>query len=231
MGMSDPSDVVQSLLDDVVWFCVREAAWLEDPLDADLQTLLGMLGGIAADGALCDEEIQTLRAWMSENEHLASVWPYDEIRALLAAALKDGVVDPDERAELLRYFAEFARTREHRAIGAVEASLSGTTVGLCAVQPTITFDGATFCFTGSFKRHGRQALRSAVASLGGSCVEHVSHSLGYLVVGADGSPCWAHACYGRKVELAVRLRRDGARLVMVHEHDFLDAMMDEGVDL
>ncbi len=50
--------------------------------------------------------------------------------------------------------------------------------------------------------------------------------LNYLVIGAEGNPCWAFACYGRKVEKAVELRKKGIRVVLVHENDFHDAVLD-----
>jgi hypothetical protein len=54
----------------------------------------------------------------------------------------------------------------------------------------------------------------------------VSSKVDYLIIGADGNPCWAYACYGRKVEMAVQLRKQGSRLQLIHEHDFHDAIAD-----
>ena len=54
----------------------------------------------------------------------------------------------------------------------------------------------------------------------------VSRYLNYLVIGAEGNPCWSYACYGRKVEKAVELRRAGAQILLVHENDFHDAVAD-----
>jgi hypothetical protein len=49
-------------------------------------------------------------------------------------------------------------------------------------------------------------------------------ALDYMVFGTAGNPCWAYACYGRKVEQAVALRKEGYRLMIVH--DFRDALAD-----
>ncbi|GMA55471.1 hypothetical protein GCM10025857_68280 [Alicyclobacillus contaminans] len=46
----------------------------------------------------------------------------------------------------------------------------------------------------------------------------------YLVVGDQGNPCWAFSCYGRKVEKAVKLRKQGRRILIIHEVDFWDAL-------
>jgi NAD-dependent DNA ligase len=230
LSCADAPETLRCVLDDVIWLMTNESKRLADPVDSDLQTLLGLLGGIAADGHLCDVELQTLRAWLSEHEHLVGIWPYDELGSLVLAALRDGVVDAQEREELLRYFAEFSRSTAHRAIGPFEGEIAGTVVGLCAVQPSLTFAGSTFCFTGSFRRHTRETLARTVEGAGARFVNSVTRSVDYLVVGAEGSPCWTHACYGRKVEQAVQLRRSGAHILIVHESDFLDALADEGLE-
>ncbi len=47
-----------------------------------------------------------------------------------------------------------------------------------------------------------------------------------VIIGANGNPTWAYACYGRKIEAAIRLRRIGHPLLIVHEIDFWDATID-----
>lgn len=90
----------------------------------------------------------------------------------------------------------------------------------------MTFEGRRFVFTGASSRYSRAQFCSAVERLGGHVSESVSGKTDYLVIGADGNPCWAFACYGRKVEMAVTLRKQGARLLLVHENDFHDALND-----
>ena len=97
---------------------------------------------------------------------------------------------------------------------------------MCAVCPEIEFSGSKFCFTGASAKYSRAELTGLVKGLGGEVVESVSASLNYLIIGADGNPCWAYACYGRKVEKVVDLRKQGARILLVHEHDFHDAVAD-----
>jgi len=99
-------------------------------------------------------------------------------------------------------------------------------VGLCAVCPEITFSGNKFCFTGTSFKYTRSEFFQLVKQLGGEVVNSVSAKLDYLIIGADGNPCWAYACYGRKVEKAAELRKTGSRLLLVHENDFHDAVAD-----
>ncbi|HPN82790.1 MAG TPA: NAD-dependent DNA ligase, partial [Spirochaetota bacterium] len=58
----------------------------------------------------------------------------------------------------------------------------------------------------------------------GQVQDRVTEETDYLVVGSGGSPYWAFSCYGRKVERAMNLRRDGHPVSIVHESDFWDAL-------
>ncbi len=219
---------LEEVLHDVAWLCAAEVERLEAPATPEIQVLLGLIAGIAADGRLCDTEVTHLRAWLSDHDHLQAVFPYDELRAMLVAALHDGKVEAEEREGLLSFFREFARVDDHRVVEQRALSTPTSLVGVCAVQPEIVFEGNTFCFTGAFTRHRRADLASVVSQLGGGVSNSVTPRVRYLIVGAEGNPCWAHACYGRKVEAAVQLRRTGVLLQIVHENDFLDAVLDAG---
>jgi NAD-dependent DNA ligase len=97
---------------------------------------------------------------------------------------------------------------------------------VCSACPVIQFAGMKFCFTGESSRSPRAELEATVTRLGGSVVSAPSGKVDFLIVGADGNPCWAFACYGRKIEQAMALRKSGARIVLVHENDFYDAVAD-----
>jgi hypothetical protein len=49
-------------------------------------------------------------------------------------------------------------------------------------------------------------MKATVKGRGVTTSKSVVRGLNYLVIGADGNPCWTYACYGRKVEAAVILR-------------------------
>jgi len=70
-----------------------------------------------------------------------------------------------------------------------------------------------------------------VEDLGGSAKSSVSTKTDYLVVGNAGNPCWAYSCYGRKIEEAMTLRREGAKVQIVNETDFWDAVWDAQANL
>lgn len=210
---------------DILWLCERlRSQEFYDRTSADLQRLHAVLGGIVADAQVSEAELRGLSDWMEEHEHLKSCWPFDEIGSLVTAVLKDGKIDADEHASLMAFFSEFVALCDGRTITSAPIKDGATVVGLCAVDPEITFDERSFCFTGASSRYSRNEIGGIIQGLGGKLLSNVSPKVHYLVIGAEGNPCWAYACYGRKVEKAVELRKAGARVVIVHELDFHDAV-------
>ena len=213
--------------EDIIWLCERlRSTEYYDKTTADLQRLHAMLGGIVADGHISEEELRGLSSWLEDHEHLKTCWPYDEIGSLITAVLADKKIDEQEHKMLKEFFSEFIAVLDGRTIVSPSISEGATLVGLCAVCPEIEFDGSKFCFTGASTRYTRSQLAETVSRLGGEVVPSMSAKVRYLVIGAEGNPCWAYACYGRKVEKAVELRKSGIRLLIVHENDFHDAIAD-----
>lgn len=212
---------------DISWLCNRlTSAEYFNAATADMQKLHAIIAGIASDGEISVEEIKGLSVWLQEHEHLKKCWPYDEIESLVTSVLADKRIDPDEHKMLISFFGEFVSILDNKTIVS-PAFLEGTNiVGLCAVCPEIAFSDAVFCLTGQSHKYTRSEFEELIGSLGGKAAGSVSKKVNYLVVGADGNPCWAYACYGRKVEKAVELRRAGCPIVIVHENDFHDAVSD-----
>ena len=212
---------------DIRWLCERlRSNQYFDAVTSDMQRLHAMVGAIAADAAVSEAELRGLSAWLSEHYHLKTCWPYDEIDSLVTKVMSDGRIDDQEHRLVHGFFSEFIALFDDRTVTSPPI-IEGTSLGgLCAVCPEITFAESTFCFTGTSSKYSRTEFSKLVKSLGGEPMNGVSGKLNYLVIGADGNPCWAYACYGRKVEKAVELRKQGKRIAIVHENDFHDAIAD-----
>lgn len=227
--------ITQDEREDIVWLCEKlRSTQFFDKTTADLQRLHAILGGIASDRRVTEEELRGLSGWLEQHEHLRRCWPYDEVNSLILGVLKDRKIDEQEQAMLRSFFSEFVAVLDDRTINSpVIAESTPQTqeesfniVGLCAVCPDIAIEGSTFCFTGASSRYSRVTLADTVQKLGGQFAPSLTKTVDYLVIGADGNPCWAYACYGRKVEKAVELRKAGLRILIVHENDFHDAVAD-----
>ncbi|MBT0962637.1 BRCT domain-containing protein [Denitromonas iodatirespirans] len=215
--------------DDIVWLCERlRSTEYFDETTADLQRLHAILGGIVSDGQITEAELEGLSGWLTDHEHLRTCWPYDEIDSLIVGVMNDRKIDDHEHALLKSFFSEFVAIMDDRTINRPIVSDGTNIIGLCAVCPEIEFTSSTFCFTGASSRYTRSELAATVERLGGTFAPNVTKGIKYLVIGADGNPCWAYACYGRKVEKAVQLRKSGVRVLIIHENDFHDAVADAG---
>ncbi|HEX5057014.1 MAG TPA: BRCT domain-containing protein [Gammaproteobacteria bacterium] len=135
-------------------------------------------------------------------------------------------MDAAEYKLLKKFFSEFTALMDGRTITSPRISEGCNVIGLCAVCPEIEFEGSSFCLTGTSFKYTRSEFSKIIQKLGGRIISSVSEKLNYLIIGADGNPCWSYACYGRKVEKAVNLRKAGARILLVHENDFHDAVAD-----
>lgn len=215
-------------LGDLLWVCDKlQSKEYFDQVTSDIQQLHGILGGIAADDIITDVEISNLSQWLSDNDHLRGCWPYDEIDSLLTSITVDKHVDASEQRIFLQFCSDFLPATGNRSITRLPTLENGSIKGLCSVCPEITFQNSIFGFTGTSGKYLRKDLVRLVEALSGSYSKYVTQELDYLVIGADSNPCWAYACYGRKVEQAVELRKQGFKLFLVHEYDFLDAVYSE----
>lgn len=218
--------LTQDEKDDVLWLCEKlTASSYFDRATADMQKLHAILAAVASDGEITVEELRGLSSWLSDHEHLKHCWPYDEIESLILSVLKDKMIDQNEHKFLLQFFSEFVAVMDNKTIVNPIVHENSLITGVCAVCPEINFDGV-FCVTGTSNRYSRNELAGLIQNMGGTFTNSISKNVNYLIVGADGNPSWAYACYGRKVERAVELRKQGHKVVIVHENDFYDAVED-----
>jgi hypothetical protein len=221
---------------DMIWVCqnLSASSIYYDEITSDIQVLHGVLHGVLSDGVIRVEEAVQLEQWIQSNDHLTGCYPYDELNSILMSVLKDGKIDEAENRTLKAFFEDFISyslsRRIRQARDAARAGLEAKLPGICAACPEIEFAERMFCFTGASRRGVRRELSEEVIQRGGDVRDAITSDLSYLVVGAAGNPCWAFSCYGRKIEQAVSLRRNGHRLLIVHENDFWDAVNDNPVD-
>lgn len=176
-----------------------------------IDELIGIARGVAADGVLNQAEVEFLQKWLAAN---ASISDQPVIRTLyqrINEVLRDGVVDSGESAELLETLNSFAN-RDFE-LGEV---LKSTTLPLCDPPPDLTFPDRSYCFTGTFNYGQRKACEQAVSARGG-----VSGSLtkrtNYLIVGVYATESWKHSSMGNKILKACEWRDEGVPISIVSE--------------
>lgn len=215
----------------ILWLCGNFAdnSGYYDIVTSSVQFLHGMIHGIMADSDISDREIRVLSNWLDANDYLQGTYPFDELNTLLHTILEDGKITEDERNSLLAFCSNVVDFKDSLNLREpdFEALRKKYSVGgICAYCPEITFSGKIFCFTGESYRATRAELAAEVERLGGTFKNTVSKKTDYLIVGNAGNPCWAYSCYGRKIEDAMAVRRDGGKVQIINETDFWDAVWD-----
>ena len=194
-----------------------------------IQRLEGICHGILADNKVTSDEILALDRWLSDNDFLLKgTFPYEELRSLICSILADGIIEEDEKLKLKAFLSEFVDCSTSLNLNEVELKeLSDlySLDGICATNPDIVIQEHLFCFTGKSSRKTRAEIGQIILEHGGQFKPNVLKNTDYLIVGDEGNPCWAYSCYGRKVEAAEKLRREGKPIMIVHENDFWKSLL------
>lgn len=197
----------------------RHHVAVANELKGSCAVLLGIAQGLLADGQLQDSEIRFLRDWLRANEALTSCWPGDVLREQVEEALRDGCITEAEREHLVSTLQELVG-------GRLDNLADSPLVTQLAMDEGdgIRFDGQVFCLTGDFVFGPRETCEAAITRRGGQLKASVSKKIDFVVVGGLGSKEWKHGGFGTKVERAVELQREGAKLRIVHEDAWAEAL-------
>jgi len=222
-GRLDPEEI-----QDIKWVCDKFTAESEyyNLTTHSIQELQGVLHGIMADGEITDEEIHQLQRWINDNDILKGTYPYAEIESILCGILSDGIITEKERHQLMAFVSDFIDCSKSVNVSKIDIEKLQSKykiAGLCCIDPDIEFDSKIFCFTGKSTKATREEICVIVENHNGIFNNNVLKDTHYLIIGNEGSPCWAFSCYGRKVEKAVDLRKKGAAIQIINELDFWDA--------
>ncbi len=176
-----------------------------------IDELIGIARGVAADGVLNQTEVEFLQKWLAAN---ASISDQPVIRTLyqrIDEVLRDGTASDEECAELMETLNSFSN-RDFE-LGEV---LKSTTLPLCDPPPALSFDGRAYCFTGTFVYGKRKDCEQAVMERGALCGS-LTMKTDFLVIGTYATESWKHSAMGNKIIRACQWRDEGLRISIVSE--------------
>jgi NAD-dependent DNA ligase len=179
-------------------------------VDAAYAQLIGLCRGLLADGALVDSEIVTLHEWLRAHAEDLPEWPAQILARRVRDALSDGIIEPEERADLVQ-FIERAAGQE-----GTDRFDAPTTLPLDRPHPHIEYESRAFCLTGTFIYGPRKRVVASIEEWGGRVVGSPNQA-DYLVIGGTITPAWKFGTHGLKIEEAVRLRDEGRPVRIVSE--------------
>ncbi len=91
---------------------------------------------------------------------------------------------------------------------------------LCAPAPILSFEGRTYCFTGTFNYGQRKHCEAAVTERGASAGS-LTQRTNVLVIGMYATDSWKHSSFGNKIMNAVEYRLKGFPISIVSEEHWV----------
>lgn len=85
----------------------------------------------------------------------------------------------------------------------------------------IEFNENSFCFTGKLAELKRTQAEREVRARNGFSQDLINKELNYLVIGSIPSTGWKHGDYGNKIKKAKQIIKDGSKLTLISEKDFM----------
>ena len=182
--------------------------------DRQIDTLIGISKGIAADGVVNQQEAEFLLDWLKINAAVVLNNPIAKpLMDRISVMLEDEFLDNEEAEELMATLEKFTG-----GIPAQGEFLKTTSLPLNDPPPPVIFSDRSFLFTGTFAYGDREMCKAAVTTRKGENAANVTRSLDYLVLGQYVTSSWKHENFGKKIEKAMRYReRPGSTLAIVSE--------------
>ncbi len=176
-----------------------------------IDELIGLCRGMAADGAINQGEIEFLQKWLAANVEISGQPVIRTLYGRINDILGDNVADKGECEDLLATLHDF--TRGDIELGEV---LKSTSLPLCNPPPILTFPDKRYCFTGTFSFGKRKQCEDAVAKLGATSGS-LTQKTNVLVIGVYATDSWKHSAFGNKILQAVEWRDEGIPISVVSE--------------
>ncbi len=187
--------------------------------DRLIDELIGICRGVIADGHVDEREAIFLGQWIENHREIADRWPVNILYSRVVEMLKDGVLNPQEQVQLLETLRDL--TGESTLYQEPNRS---TSLPLNKPAPQIDFTEKSFFLTGRFVFGSELDCEEAIVELGGRISDELSPETDFLVIGELCSPEWEHTTFGHDIEQAVELRESGAKMAIISEQDWVDAL-------
>lgn len=176
-----------------------------------IDELIGIARGVAADGTLNQGEVEFLQKWLAANLSISDQPLLRTLYDRVDAVLSDGIADLEECRDLLATLNSFSN--RDLELGEV---LKATSLPVCDPAPVLSFAGRSYCFTGTFNYGRRKHCEAAVAERGGASGS-LTRKTDVLVIGLYATESWKHSSFGHKIMKAVGLREEGVPIAIVSE--------------
>lgn len=176
-----------------------------------IDELIGLARGLAADGDLNHSEVEFLQKWLATNLAISQQPLIRTLYGRINTILADGVVDEEEKSTLL----DTLNSLSNRDFELGEV-MKPASLPLCDPAPLLRFERQVYCFTGTFIFGQRKDCERAIAERGGFAGS-LTQKTNVLVVGAYATDSWKHSSFGNKILKASDWRNEGRSIAIVSE--------------
>jgi NAD-dependent DNA ligase len=176
-----------------------------------IDELIGIARGMAADGQLNQAEAEFLQKWLAVNNDISDQPVVRTLYQRVNEVLRDGVLDAEEAQDLLDTLNRFSN-RDFE----LGETMKSTTLPLCNPAPILSFTDKIYCFTGTFNYGQRKYCEAAVEERGAR-TGSLTQKTDVLVIGVYATDSWKHSSFGNKIIKAVEMRDGGVPISIVSE--------------
>jgi len=176
-----------------------------------IDELIGLCRGMAADGAINQLEAEFLQKWLAANASISGHPVMQTLYHRVSEVLADGRLEDDEAIDLLSTLDQLSsRDFEHGEV------LKSSDLPVCDPAPDLTFEDRFYCFTGTFNFGRRADCEKAVLAKG---AQHgsLTKKTDVLVIGIYATESWKHSSFGNKIVKACEMRDEGVPISIVSE--------------
>ena len=167
------------------------------------QILNGIMLGIKEDEVINEEECQSLRTWLYENNYLAGHFPFDKLFEKIENVLADGIVSEDEA-------------------NSIDAEINKLLNPVDALHNEVnSLKGKKVCLSGNFSFGQKSAVEQYILSQGGIVESGVTRSTDILVVGDKECQAYFNGTYGTKIKKAMEYNGKGSQIRISRESEVI----------
>lgn len=184
--------------------------------DRDIDTLIGLCKGLAADRSISTDEANYLCSWLVQSKARSDNPLIENLLEKVEVMLSDGKIDNDESLELVSTLN--AISGEGSEVGELAHA---TSLPICDPAPNFTFKNRKFLYTGTFAYGARRLCKQATEERGGVNASSVTKNLDILVIGTYVTDSWKHESFGNKILKAAEYREKGYPISIISEKHWI----------
>jgi NAD-dependent DNA ligase len=204
---------LNSLITDILEYGNQSSKEIENSINE----LLGILLGVAADGKITNDEFEALDKWLIDNSHISDKWPANILIERIKDFKTDGVVDEEEKHDLLESLKKITGQRFDEtgdAHGAIAEVFSDEISEFYHQDKKV-------CFTGKFVCGTRSVCEKSAREKGAIIAKSITTDLDVLILGTLASRDWRFTSHGRKIEKVLEYREKGREIIILSERTWL----------